>query len=58
MKELKCRDAGFDCEAVMRAGSEDEIMAQAAQHVRDVHGLTEIDDTTANQIRAQIRDAA
>ena len=58
MKELKCRDAGFDCEAVVRADSEDEIMAQAAEHVRDVHGLTEIDDTTANQIRAQIRDAA
>ena len=58
MKELKCRDAGFDCEAVVRADSEDEIMAQAAEHVRDVHGVTEIDDTTANQIRSQIRDAA
>jgi predicted small metal-binding protein len=57
MKELKCRDAGFDCEAVIRADSEDEIMAQAAEHVRDVHGMAEIDDQTANHIRSQIQDA-
>ena len=25
MKELKCRDAGFDCDAVVRADSEDEV---------------------------------
>jgi predicted small metal-binding protein len=58
MKELKCRDAGFDCEAVVRADSEEEVMAQAAEHVRDVHGMTEIDDQTANHIRSQIQDAA
>jgi predicted small metal-binding protein len=57
MKELKCRDAGFDCEAVVRADSEEEVMAQAAEHVRDVHGMTEIDDQTANHIRSQIQDA-
>ncbi len=58
MKELKCRDAGFDCEAVVRAESEDEVMAQAVEHAREVHGLAQIDDTTANHIRSQIRDAA
>ena len=58
MKELKCRDAGFDCDAVVRADSEDDVMAQAAEHVRDVHGMPEIDDTTANHIRSQIHDAA
>jgi predicted small metal-binding protein len=58
MKELKCSDAGFDCDAVVRADSEEEVMAQAAVHVRDVHGMAEIDDTTANHIRSQIQDAA
>jgi predicted small metal-binding protein len=58
MKELKCSDAGFDCDAVVRADSEEEVMAQAAEHVRDVHGMAEIDDTTANHIRSQIQDAA
>jgi predicted small metal-binding protein len=56
-RELNCRDAGFDCEAVVRAETDDEVMAQAAVHVREVHGMDEIDDTTANHIRSQIHDA-
>ena len=58
-RELNCRDAGFDCEAVVLAETDDEVMAQAqaAAHVRDVHGMDEIDDTTANHIRSQIHDA-
>ena len=28
-RELNCSDAGFDCEAVIRADSDDEVMAQA-----------------------------
>lgn len=56
-RELNCRDAGFDCEAVVRAETDDEVMAQAATHVAEVHGMTELDDTTANHIRSQIHDA-
>ena len=57
-RELNCRDAGFDCEAVVRADNDDEVMAQVATHAREVHGMDEIDDTTANHIRSQIHDAA
>lgn len=39
MKTLHCRDAGFDCEAVIRANSEEEVMNQAAQHAHKVHGV-------------------
>jgi len=56
MKELQCRDIGFDCDAVVRADTEDEVMAQAAEHARDVHGMTEIDEETSTQIREQIQD--
>ena len=56
-RELNCRDIGFDCDAVVRADSDDEIMAQAATHAREVHGLQEIDSQTADKIRAQIHDA-
>ena len=58
MKELNCKDVGFDCEGVIRGDSEEDVMAQAAVHARDVHGLATIDDETANAIRAQIHDAA
>ena len=57
MKELNCRDVGFDCEGVIHGESEEDVMAQAAGHARDVHGLETIDDETASAIRAQIHDA-
>ncbi|MGH3116482.1 MAG: DUF1059 domain-containing protein [Gaiellales bacterium] len=56
-KELICSDVGFDCDAVVQADSEEEVMAQAATHAREVHGLQQIDDQTAERIRAQIHDA-
>jgi predicted small metal-binding protein len=58
MKELNCKDVGFDCEGVIHGDSEEDVMAQAAVHARDVHGLATIDDETASAIRAQIHDAA
>lgn len=57
-KELKCGDAGFECDAVVRADTEEEVMTQVATHAREVHGLEHIDDVTAEKIRAQIHDAA
>ena len=59
MKELRCADVGFDCEGVIRADDEEQVMAQAAQHAREAHGLTDADlnEETVGTIRAQIRDA-
>ncbi len=37
MKVLHCRELGFDCEAVVRAESEVEILRQAAEHAQAVH---------------------
>jgi predicted small metal-binding protein len=56
-RELRCADVGFDCEGVITADTDEEVMTQAAQHAREVHGLDEIDDATAQQIQAQIHDA-
>jgi len=39
MKTLYCRDAGFDCDAVVRAESEQEVLNMATEHARDVHGV-------------------
>ena len=33
-------------------------MAQVAIHAREVHGMDQIDDATAEKIRSQIHDAA
>lgn len=39
MKTLYCRDAGFDCDAVVRAETEQEVLNQAAKHAQEAHGV-------------------
>jgi predicted small metal-binding protein len=56
-KELRCADVGFACEASITADTEDEVMAQAANHAKEVHGLTDADlERESDNIRAAIRD--
>lgn len=54
MKELRCREVGFDCEGVVRAETEDAVLRQAAEHVKTVHGVTQLGDATVRQIRSKI----
>ena len=56
MKVLNCRDVGFDCDGVIRAETEEEVLQQAAQHAAADHGINDISPEMAEQIRAQIRD--
>lgn len=57
MKELICADVGFECSAVIKGQDEQDVMTQAAEHARDAHGLTEIDEETGQKIRSLIHDA-
>ena len=40
-KTLACRDVGIDCPHVARGETEEELMAEAAKHSKEVHGYTE-----------------
>lgn len=55
MRTIHCRDAGFDCDGVIRAGSDEEVLGQAAQHARDVHGVN-AGPEMAEQLKRLIRD--
>ncbi|CCH55006.1 Protein of unknown function DUF1059 [Fibrisoma limi BUZ 3] len=55
MKTLRCRDAGFDCDAEIHAASEEEVLQQAAVHAQTVHD-TQVTPEMAGQIRTLIRD--
>ncbi len=55
MKELVCRDAGFDCDAVVQGGSTDEVMAQVAPHAKEVHGV-EVTSELQAQLVGLVRD--
>ncbi|WP_338873052.1 DUF1059 domain-containing protein [Spirosoma sp. SC4-14] len=55
MKTLHCRDAGFDCEGVIKASSEEEVLSQAAVHAQEVHGVT-VTPELAGQLKELIRE--
>lgn len=54
-KVLRCRDVGFDCEAVVRAETEEDILNQAVAHAREVHGIQKVPDDVVQQAIASIR---
>ena len=41
MKTLACRDAGFDCDHVIKGETEEEVMRNAKEHGMREHGETE-----------------
>ena len=55
-KILRCNDVGFECDGVIRAETEEEVLKQAAEHARTVHNLQEITDEVVQKVRAAIQD--
>ena len=55
MKILHCRDAGFDCEGVIQASTEEEVLKQATQHAQQVHGVT-VTPQLSEQLKSLIKD--
>jgi predicted small metal-binding protein len=55
MKELHCKDVGFDCKGVLRAENEDELLKQAADHASTAHGVKQLDAATVTKIRSKVR---
>ena len=55
MKTLRCSDAGFDCQAVIRANTEEEVLKQAAHHALEVHGVP-VTQELAEQLKTLIKE--
>lgn len=55
MKTLNCRDADFDCDGVIQAESEEEILNQAAEHAQSAHNL-QVTPELAEQLKTLIKD--
>ena len=56
LKQLICRDAGFDCDGVLQGETVDDVLAQAGPHAKEVHGV-DVTPDMAGQIRTLVRDA-
>ncbi|MEO6453902.1 MAG: DUF1059 domain-containing protein [Ginsengibacter sp.] len=55
MKTLHCRDAGFDCEGIIRGNSDNEVLNEAAQHALEVHGVS-VTPELAEKLKTLIKD--
>jgi predicted small metal-binding protein len=57
MKQFACANVVPGCDGVVTGGTEDEVLAAAAQHAADAHGMSEVPDEVVAAIRAGITDA-
>ena len=58
MKEFSCGDVVPGCKAKFRARSDDELLAQVAQHAREGHGIQQISAELVNAVKQHIRVTA
>jgi predicted small metal-binding protein len=59
MKTINCREAGFDCDYVVRGQTEEEVMKNGVEHAMKDHGMKEEDITPEmkQKIRGVIRSS-
>ena len=55
-KVLRCSDVGFECDGVIRAETEEEVLKQAAAHAQEAHNLQEMTDEVVEKVRGAIRE--
>lgn len=57
MKSFECQHAGVVCSAKVSGETEEEVLAKAVEHAREVHGVDLTQSTTlANFARSKIYD--
>ena len=58
MKTISCREAGFECDHVIKGQTEEEVVKNGAEHAIKEHGM-KLEDMTPEmkgKIRALVRD--
>jgi len=56
VKVVRCREVGFDCDGVVRAETEEELLAKVVEHAKTVHNLKEITDEIVEKVKSVIRE--
>lgn len=54
MKQFACANVVDGCDGVVTGETEDEVMVAVGQHAADAHGITDISDDLAQQVRMGI----
>jgi predicted small metal-binding protein len=55
-KQLRCGDLMPGCDRVIEGKDEQEVMAKAAEHARNDHGLAQVTPDLERKARGAIRD--
>lgn len=55
-KYIRCKDAGIDCDYVVRGETEEELFRKALEHGKQFHGMTELSEDLKHKMRALIRE--
>jgi predicted small metal-binding protein len=55
-KVVYCRDVGFDCAGVVRAETEEELLAKVAEHAKAVHHIQKITAEIVQKVKSVIRE--
>jgi predicted small metal-binding protein len=55
-KVLRCNDLMPGCPFEARGDSEESVLAQAAEHAKTAHNLTDIPEEMKSKVRAAIRE--
>jgi predicted small metal-binding protein len=57
MKQFACANVVDGCDGVVAGATEDDVLAAAARHAAEAHGMTDIPPEVVAAIRAGIVDA-
>ncbi|HLS45505.1 MAG TPA: DUF1059 domain-containing protein [Ornithinicoccus sp.] len=60
-KEVHCRDLGFECDGVVSAETEEDVLAKATEHAQQVHGMTDAEvsaDGFVTMARSNVHEGA
>lgn len=57
MKQFACSTVVDGCDGVVTGATEDEVLAAAAQHAAEAHGMNEVPPEVVGAIRAGITEA-
>lgn len=52
---VHCRDVGFDCDGVVKAETEQELLQQVAAHAQSEHGLEEVTPEVVAKVKSVVR---
>lgn len=56
VKVVHCSDAGYDCNFVARAETEEDLLNQVTAHAKAVHNVTEITDELVASVKSIIKE--